>query len=124
MSSRAARLLTAVLLVLVLIGTLMPGPAKQSLLSHFSPGLHLDKLGHALGFFAMAFFASRSRIPRARPWHLVLFAAGLGSLTELCQNFIPGRTPLVTDVLIDVCGALAGLWLTAPPYRTMRHESA
>lgn len=110
MSPRSARFLAALFVGLILVGTLMPGPAKHSLLSHFPPGLHIDKLGHVVGFLVMAYFAVRSRIARARPSHVLWFALCLGAMTELCQNLIPGRTPLVTDVMIDFTGALVGVW--------------
>ena len=28
---------------------------------------------------------------------------------EIHQSFIPGRTPMVGDVMIDMCGVLAGI---------------
>ncbi|SRR5579884_419356 len=45
----------------------------------------------------------------------LLVAWGLAALyaisDEFHQSFVPGRTPAATDVLIDACGALAGLLL-------------
>ena len=45
---------------------------------------------------------------------------------ELHQSFVPGRSPMVTDVVIDSCGALAGLllWRVVARRRTARRSPA
>jgi VanZ family protein len=106
---RVAQASALVLVALVLVGTLVAGPTKQSLLSPFPPFLHADKLGHVMGFAAIGFALVRSRFAGVGPRHIVAFALALGALTEFCQGFIPGRTGKLGDVLIDVAGAFAGV---------------
>jgi hypothetical protein len=108
---RVAQACAIVLLALILAGTLVTGHTKQLLLSPFPPYLHADKLGHAIGFFGIGLASLRSRFAGIRPWHIVAFALALGVLTELCQRFIAGRTAKVSDVLIDVAAACAGVYL-------------
>jgi RsiW-degrading membrane proteinase PrsW (M82 family) len=105
-----AQTCTLALVALVLAGTLMTGSSKQVLLSPFPAYLHLDKLGHIVGFAGIGFAFVRSRFSAVRPWHIVAFAFALGVLTEFCQSFIPGRTAKLADVLIDVAGACAGVY--------------
>jgi VanZ family protein len=59
---------------------------------------------HALGL--VSGWSAQRRVAVA--WALaVLYAAS----DEFHQSFVPGRGPAVTDVVIDACGALAGLLL-------------
>lgn len=39
----------------------------------------------------------------------LMVAAAFAGIDEFHQSFVPGRTPAVTDVLIDTCGAALGL---------------
>jgi hypothetical protein len=104
----------AAAIVIVIVGSaLISGSTKHWLLAGFPSYLHVDKLGHALGFAVMAIACVRARLPRVRPWHVVAFALALGAFCELCQRFIPGRTSKLADVLIDVAGACAGLWIAS-----------
>jgi VanZ family protein len=55
----------------------------------------------------------------------ILLVAGYASLDELHQRFVPGRTPAVTDVLIDTSGgataqALAALFALLVHVREVR----
>lgn len=104
------RLALGLMVLLVLAGTLMPGSLKHQLLSPFPAQLHVDKLGHMLGFLAMAFVAARARFRKVSGWQVIALALALAAFTELCQNFIPGRTPRVADVFIDLAGACLGVW--------------
>ncbi len=76
----------------------------------------IRKLGHfseyaALGFALMLHIQQlKKRISVRVPW---LWAWGVGTLyavsDELHQGFVPGRSPMVTDVLIDSAGVIAGV---------------
>ncbi len=41
----------------------------------------------------------------------VLICSAISVLDETRQAFVPGRTPLATDVLIDVAGSVSGLFI-------------
>jgi VanZ family protein len=98
------------LLLLLFVGTLMPGDLKAEVESHF---------WHALSWSAMAhfvLFAAIASVPvygsgQAGAWRAVLLAVLLAATTESLQSLVPGRHPMVRDVLIDLAGALMGLAL-------------
>lgn len=50
-----------------------------------------------------------------RPWPRALYPALIGLITamsdELYQSTVPGRSPMVTDVMLDAAGAAAGILL-------------
>jgi VanZ family protein len=87
-----------------------------------SPIFDQDKLLHAGVFFVLAFFMQRSfshqsRFPvlaRYSRWWILIFALVYGTLDEVHQSFVPGRTPDVFDALADGTGAaiyLLLLWI-------------
>lgn len=59
------------------------------------------------------------------PLALVLSVAYAVS-DEWHQSFVPGRTPSVDDLLLDVCGAVLGLalWYAFNRYRTWRTKAS
>lgn len=56
----------------------------------------------------------------ARRW-LWLWGLPVGAVDECLQFFAPGRSPMVTDVLIDTAGFLCG-WALVWLFVTMRHK--
>jgi VanZ family protein len=75
----------------------------------------LRKAGHFTEYAILAVLVHHA-LGIARQWSadrrlLVawLLAALYAASDEWHQSFVPGRTPAVTDVVIDACGALAGL---------------
>jgi VanZ family protein len=42
-------------------------------------------------------------------WATLLWCALVATLDELHQRLVPGRTPLLSDVLIDLAGAMLGM---------------
>ena len=73
----------------------------------FKKGGHL--LGYALLGVAYLRGLAGSRRPTVRDvGAAVLLAALYATSDELHQRFTPGRTPAVTDVVIDVTGAAGG----------------
>jgi VanZ family protein len=59
-------------------------------------------------FSALAFRAvRRDRSGSSRRWAVIaiLMATALAAIDEFHQSFIPERTGVVTDVLVDACGA-------------------
>jgi len=76
----------------------------------------LKKSGHALAYGLLAWLylrALRGKAPpseRLRLLSLVL-AVAYGATDEVHQAFVPGRTPRLTDVLIDGVGATLAMAL-------------
>jgi hypothetical protein len=101
------------IVVLIVASASIPGTTKHLLLGGFPSYLHLDKVGHLLGFGALGFAFIRARFAGVRPWHILAFAFALGCFTEIWQRYIPGRTSKLGDVLIDLAGACVGVYVAA-----------
>lgn len=90
-----------------------PGISPQSLeLAHFG----VRKLGHLTEYFILAVFLMRAleRDGHPRPGRRrLIIGFGLTALyaisDEFHQSFVPSRSASVGDVLIDMCGGIAGL---------------
>jgi hypothetical protein len=100
-----APLLTLILLLVV--GTLMPGDVKAAIESRFWHGIPWSGLAHLVLFTAIAGQKIYGSSNMAQVRRLAL-ALVLAATTELFQNWVPGRHPLLRDVGIDMCGALLG----------------
>ena len=100
--------LLAALIVLLLLGTLIPGPWRNALEASLHAPFPLSKLAHLLIFIAMGFVM---RVPDLSwPVSVVLLAAlCLGLLTEGLQLLAVQRDTSLRDVGIDVLGAGMGL---------------
>ena len=84
----------------------------------------IRKFAHFTEYFVFSLLILRAIRAGRRETHLawtavaILLVAGYAALDEFHQSFVPGRTPLLTDVLIDTTGgataqavaALAALW--------------
>jgi VanZ family protein len=112
-------------------------------LLHFLTGLdlarfevvhhYIRKTGHFVGYFALSFFLFRAwratlRLPWAPRWALrwatiaFVMSALVASLDEWHQSFIPSRTGVFSDVVLDSFAALTAqvvifLFLTSRPRR-------
>jgi VanZ family protein len=66
---------------------------------------------HIASYALLAVLVRRALDPfqQATPWALVL-TLGYAISDEFHQSFVPGRTGRATDVLIDMFGAVLGLW--------------
>ncbi len=53
-----------------------------------------------------------------RVWTVLLVVVLVGVADELIQSRQPGRTARVTDLLVDMAGALIGLWVIGAFRRT------
>jgi hypothetical protein len=127
--------LVAVILVLA-AGILMPNELRIELdegLFKFIPGIHLQeilgslgvsadispslfplywgvsKYAHLLGFLLLSGILFSD--PKKAAWHLLpgLFLAAV--ITELLQYFVPGRSPRISDIIVDGTGIFFGWWL-------------
>jgi len=63
---------------------------------------------HMLAFAVLGIMA-RLALPRTRVVWIILGALVFSIITELLQFYVPGRTPLVSDVRDNMLGLLAGL---------------
>ena len=78
---------------------------------------YIRKVGHFVGYFTLSFFLFRAwratlHLPWAPRWALrwaaiaFTMSALVASLDEWHQTFIPSRTGLFSDVVLDSCAAL------------------
>lgn len=104
---------TVLLLLLVLfVGTLMPGNWKSGTLGLVDSPLDLAGLAHVLLFAGLAFMLPPARWWALRAWHVPALGLGLALLTEGLQFFAVDRHPNLAGVLQDLCGTLLG-WMAA-----------
>jgi VanZ family protein len=110
LSRQNALRVLALLLVLLLFGTQMPGAWRDEAFRVSHLPWQLTKVAHFVTFAGIAFVA------RARPlrWSLLRVlgvALGLALLTEFLQRYASGRDASWVDVGIDMAGAALGLLL-------------
>jgi hypothetical protein len=111
---RTALLFTALLLGLSL---LLPHSALVHVAQRFTwvgrgdawllavvPGWDLD---HFAAFGALGLMAALAGV-RASAGGAALWLLGIALLTEALQAWVPGRSPQLRDVLLDVAGGMAG----------------
>ena len=78
---------------------------------------YIRKIGHFVGYFTLSFFLFRAwkatlHLPWAPRWTLrwasiaFFMSALVASLDEWHQTFLPSRTGLFSDVVLDSCAAL------------------
>ena len=78
---------------------------------------YIRKIGHFVGYFTLSFFLFRAwkatlHLPWAPRWALrwasiaFFMSALVASLDEWHQTFLPSRTGLFSDVVLDSCAAL------------------
>ena len=103
----AVRLLV-VLLVLLLVGTQMPGAWRDWVFRIAHLPWQLTKVAHFVLFAGMAYLARVPPMSRPVRW-IFLAALGLALLTEGLQFFAIARDPSWYDVGIDMAGAATGL---------------
>lgn len=103
MSDRFARRFLALQVLLLLVGTLMPGAWRGSVEHAVASSLPLSSLAHFVMFAGMALVLAARPLawPVAR---IVLAALALALLTEGLQFFAIERHPRLLDVGIDMAG--------------------
>ena len=102
--------LFTVLVLLLFVGTLMPGSVKAQVESQLWGVVPWSSVAHFALFGAIGalpvYGSGRGGVLRA-----VLLALLLATITESMQSVVPGRHPLLRDALIDLAGTFAGLTL-------------
>jgi VanZ family protein len=102
MHTSKIRLVLAFYVLLVVLMSLLPGPAR---------GPSLGKLGDVLHFLAysgMAVLALLSFGSRTARFLALLSAVGLGALLEWGQSFVPSREMSLIDQIVNTLGVLSG----------------
>ncbi len=79
---------------------------------------NITKFSHLIGFFLLS--AILLRKPRASTPVLVTGMLVAAICSEALQFFSPGRSPRVSDLVVDSLGILTGWWLTAGLIRVKR----
>jgi VanZ family protein len=96
--------------IIPILHWLFPHAAMQTLsrIHHI-----IRKCAHFTEYFILSLLILRGIRGEKRETHLrwalvaIIIVAGYASLDELHQAFVPGRTPAVTDVLLDTTGGIA-----------------
>jgi hypothetical protein len=116
---RVAQHLLLLQVLLLLIGTQMPGAWRAGIVDSLHAPSVVSSLAHFVLFAGMATVAHAK--PLAWPWRRVLLLTlGLALLTEGLQFFAIDRHPRLIDVFIDLAGAIAGLLLIIPLNRFLK----
>jgi VanZ family protein len=103
-------------IIIPLLHWLFPSASPQTLefMHHI-----IRKCGHLTEYFILSLLILRGiragRHGMRLAWAVlaILLVAGYASLDEFHQRFVPGRTPAVTDVLIDTSGGAAAQAIAA-----------
>jgi len=105
------RWLWAAAFLAVIAGSLLPADSLPiRALSHFGVG---DKLQHFAAYAVLAFLpALHERWPALAA--VLAAVVGTGVLLEFAQNYSPGRSFEIGDMVADTVGALCGLVLGLP----------
>ena len=86
-----------------------------------SSGGLLRKLAHFSEFAVLGFLLTWLRVLHEKNgWHALFWGILVASLDETIQIFIPDRGPALTDVAIDTCGVLTGMFLLIIGHRILR----
>ena len=110
MTHLVARRLLTVQVLLLFLGTQMPGSWRAGAVASLHAPSSISSWAHFVLFAGMAYVAF-SR-PLVWPWvHVVVRGLGLALLSEGLQYFAIDRHPRWLDVGIDMGGALAGMLL-------------
>lgn len=120
-TERQWRLAFAGLVLLLLTGVLLPGELKADIEGSLWNDFPWSAAAHFSLFATIAAFPVYG-LGRKGIWRALLLALLLGAFTELAQSLVPGRHPMVRDVLIDLSGTTLGLFLQQPITRLV-HES-
>jgi VanZ family protein len=119
MSRRMGWSLLLLLLAMLVVGTQMPGSWRDGIEHRLRTPFSLSSSAHFVLFTAIALVLSLRpfALPPAR---VLLIALGLALLTEGLQRIAVDRHPRISDVIIDMAGAILALSLAK---RIVRYRS-
>jgi VanZ family protein len=72
----------------------------------------ITKFGHLAVYFVLGALIDRAigiRPVRRQAWWVMVLLVSYAITDEIHQSFVPGRTPLLVDLVIDAAGGLAGI---------------
>jgi len=105
LSSKLFKVLFVLGVVIIAIGSVMPGKQLPS-------GLPWDKALHFVGYFGLGFLA-RMGSERRPAWLLIIACIAFSLAIEIAQMFIPNRgfewQDLLANSLGVICGVLVGV---------------
>jgi VanZ family protein len=85
------------------------GPYQQDGTTYETVRLIADKGFHLTMFFVLALPLSKVFVARqSKLGYIALTGLIVGSVSELLQNYFPGRDPAVQDVLLNLASILIG----------------
>jgi hypothetical protein len=98
-------------------GTPLPGDPALYAVFYWVPPSVQNAL-HVPAYAALAWawcwaLGARPRVPVARAIGACAIASAYGVFDEWHQSFVPGRYASLTDVTLDIAGAVLGIWLAA-----------
>lgn len=105
-------------IALVVVAVTLPNTELSRLRSHYRwigrPMNWIESVWPAINFVHVVLFALvgttlRFAFPSVRLGRLIATMVILASVSELVQYGVPGRTPRLSDVGLDVVGALIGI---------------
>jgi VanZ family protein len=111
------RIVWTSLLIVVVIGSLLPG--DSTVMKELDSLAINDKIEHFLAYAGLALVPTLHET-MAKLKGFLAFAAIMGVLLELGQLLVPGRTCDVYDALADGAGILAGFLLGLAIRATIR----
>ncbi len=100
----------AVYWLAIFVATHLPGSAL--------PPLGSDKAYHLMAFFGLSVLLSwvlSQKIAAARTWVIAVLVITISYaiFDEWSQQFVPNRTPDISDVVADACGSALGVIMFA-----------
>jgi len=98
-------------------GTPLPGDPVLYALFHWVPP-SVQNVLHVPAYAALAWawcwaLGAWLHAPVARAISALVITAAYGVFDEWHQSFVPGRYASLTDVILDIAGAVLGIWLAA-----------
>jgi len=96
-------------LVVVWMGVVFWFSAQPKAALDFGQPEFLSKAAHVAEYAILGWLVQRARGDKRAWWQSWLIAILYAATDEFHQSFSPGRTPRVTDVMIDAVGAGIGL---------------
>jgi VanZ family protein len=103
MQKRRNRLLI-VSFIVVLIVTMTPGDGKIA-------GNYIDKVVHFVVFLLLSINLCYKYLKSEKLTDFIIWAIFLGLMTEVIQQFIPGRNMDIYDGIADTLGVIVGFYI-------------
>lgn len=101
----------------------LPGPDVPRFVTGYDKLLHAGVFG-ILGILMTGAVTAAQRGCRTWPfWFVVTVVALYGTLDELHQSFVPGRSADILDVLADSTGGLLGAWFMVLAMNVIRRNA-